>query len=258
MSEKDVCSDEKVLEILWKKEAINHMELKNLLYRLCHTADNSDCDSMQNYTHLSESVYDSRIVKIFNFISESFNLNCKVFYTKEVTKDDIKDQVDCLPELKLIQFLKAYNMNYFIFVDYEAPDEVYGCDYLLDILMDTSFNRMIHLIPGKEIRKIIDFIDDLDLFDVELYNLKNSNMEEIKTKVNNIVHNKELVYVETIYNGPGDNAKIWLYEFNIFDFKSTINEIENELNGIQYVKATTSLNMDDGDYTINVIIDTTK
>ena len=74
-----------------------------------------------------------------------------------------------MPTFSLIDFIEGAESNYFLVVDYEAPDKVYKCDYLVDILMDTVLHDVIYNLNENEIKNIINYINDLDLFDIELY-----------------------------------------------------------------------------------------
>ena len=82
-----------------------------------------------------------------------------------------------------------------------------------------------------------------------------NKMNKIKEKVNDIIYNKNLIYAETIYDGEDREDGVWLYEFCLYDEENKIDKIEDELNKIKYVGAITSPNMDDGDYTIEIVID---
>ena len=75
-----------------------------------------------------------------------------------------------MPTFALVDFIEGCEFNYFIVVDYEAPDKVYRCDYLLDLLEDTCLKRIINKeLNSDDINNVIDYINNLDLFDVVLY-----------------------------------------------------------------------------------------
>lgn len=165
-------NDKEVLDIIRNKKKIDNQDLYDLLYKLCNAGDNPDDedDKLRIYTHLSDDVYDSKIISIFAFICKQLWYGVEVLECKRITTDDIKDRVESLPIFSLIAFLEASEFNYFVVVDYEAPDEVYGCDYLLDILMDTIMNDVILKdLKQDDINNIVNYINDLDLFDIVLY-----------------------------------------------------------------------------------------
>ena len=170
MSEQDIMSDKQVLNIIMNKKEIDNKTLDALLYRLCNGGDNEFNDPLRIYTHLYDSEYDSKIISIFSYICKQIWYSVEVLECKHITTDDIKDRVESLPIFPLIAFLEASEFNYFVVVDYEAPDEVYGCDYLLDILEDTCMKRIINKeLKQDNINNIVNFIKDLYLFDIELY-----------------------------------------------------------------------------------------
>ena len=82
-----------------------------------------------------------------------------------------------------------------------------------------------------------------------------NKMNEVKDEIFKILNSQDLIYCETIYDGEGSEAGVWLYDFCIYDNEDKIDKIEDALNEIKYVGATTSPNMDDGDYSIECIID---
>lgn len=176
-NEQNVMSDEKVLDIILNKREIDNKTLDALLYRLCNGGDNEFSDPLRIYTHLQDDVYDSKIISIFAFICKQIWYSVEVLECKYITIDDMKDKVEVLPIFPLIEFLEASEFNYFIVIDYEAPDRVYACDYLLDILEDSCIKRIINEdLNQSNINHVVDFINDLDLFDVELYNEYNKKV----------------------------------------------------------------------------------
>lgn len=174
MTEQDVCSDKEVLEILFNEKELTHQELDSLLYRLFHAGDNPDSDTLQRYTHLTWYDYDKKMSKILKFIY-NFCDNLSFYDCKEVNYEDIRNLVGVLPNYALIEFLQALDNKYYIVIDFEE-DFVYDCDYLLEVLEDTVFKNIINdkdILCQEDINEIIKFIDDLDLFDIELYQLYN-------------------------------------------------------------------------------------
>lgn len=172
MSEQDVCSDERVLEILWNQEELTHNELDSLLYRLFHAGDNPDSDSLQRYTHLTWYDYDRKMSKVLRFIYK-FCPNLDFYDCKEITNQDIRDLVGVLPNSVLADFLEQIDDYYYITINYEE-DSIYECDYLLDISEDTILKEIINdkdILSQEDINSIVEFISDLDLFDIELYKL---------------------------------------------------------------------------------------
>ena len=163
-------NDKEVLDIIKNKKEINNQTLDTLLYRLCNAGDNPDDDRLRVYTHLPDDVYDSKIIGIFSFVCKQLWYGIEVLECKNITKKDIKDKVDVLPTWALIDFLGYIDTNFFMVIDYEAPDIVYQCDYLLDILMDTVIHDIIRDdLTQDNINDIIEYINNLDLFDIELY-----------------------------------------------------------------------------------------
>lgn len=165
-------NDKEVLEIIRNEKKIDNQGLYNLLYRLCNAGDNPDDedDKLRIYTHLSDNVYDSKIIGIFAFICKQLWYGIEVVRCKDITKDDIKDKVDVLPTWALIDYLTYMDDNFFMVIDYEAPDFIYQCDYLLDILMDTIMSDVILKdLKQDDINNIVNYINDLDLFDIVLY-----------------------------------------------------------------------------------------
>lgn len=169
MSEQDVMTDKMVLQTIWQNEAVDINTLHALLYRLCNAGDNPESDPLQRYTHISWNVYNDKICNVLSYIVTDPDSQVRVYNCKNVTNNDIRNQVGVLPNTALIDFLEGVENNYFLVIDYEAPDKVYECDYLLDILMDTIVYQIISDLNADEIQNIINYINDLDLFDIELY-----------------------------------------------------------------------------------------
>ena len=82
-------------------------------------------------------------------------------------------------------------------------------------------------------------------------------MNQVKNDVNNMVNNESFEYCEIIYDGEDSiEDNVWLYDFNIYDDdEDRIIALEEKLNNMKYVKATLYCNLDDGDYTIETVID---
>ena len=79
------------------------------------------------------------------------------------------------------------------------------------------------------------------------------NINQIKEKVNKIIKEENLVYCDVSYDAESDNEEnIWLYDLIVYDKAEKINQFVSKLN--KYVKTTIYKNMDDGDYTIECII----
>ena len=169
MTEQDVMTDKMVLETIWDNKPVDHQTLDALLYRLCHAGDNPDSDTLQRYTHITWNVFDDKICDILSYIVTDDRGWYAIYNCKKITDDDIRNQVGVLPTFSLIDFIEGAESNYFLVVDYEAPDKVYKCDYLVDILMDTVLHDVIYNLNENEIKNIINYINDLDLFDIELY-----------------------------------------------------------------------------------------
>lgn len=172
MIKQSVCSDKKILEILFKEKELTHQELEYLLYRLFHAGDNPESDTLQRYTHLTWYDYNQKISKILKFIYD-FCDYLSFYDCKEVSCEDIRNLVGVLPNCALIDFLQALDNNKYIIIDFEE-DFVYNYYCLLDILRDTMLKEIINdILCQEDINEIIKFINDLDLFDIELYQLYN-------------------------------------------------------------------------------------
>ena len=100
-------NDKDVLDIIQNKKKIDNENLYNLLYRLCNAGDNPDDedDNLRIYTHLSDDVYDSKIINIFAFVCKQLWYGIEVIRCMDITKEDIKDKVDVLPTWALIDYL---------------------------------------------------------------------------------------------------------------------------------------------------------
>ena len=111
----------------------------------------------------------SKILKfIYDFCDYLSFYDCK-----EISYEDIRNLVGVLPNYALIDFLQALDNNKYIIIDFEE-DFVYSCYYLLDILKNTTLKEIINdILYQEDINEIIKFINDLDLFDIELYQLYN-------------------------------------------------------------------------------------
>ena len=165
MIKQNVCSDKKILEILFKEKELTHQELEYLLYRLFHAGDNPESDTLQRYTHLTWYDYNQKISKILKFIYD-FCDYLSFYDCKEVSCEDIRNLVGVLPNYALIDFLQALDNNKYIIIDFEK-DFVYNYDCLLDILRDTMLKEIINdILCQEDINEIIKFINDLDLFDI--------------------------------------------------------------------------------------------
>lgn len=172
MIKQNVYSDKEILEILFNKKELNHQELDSLLYRLFHAGDNPESDTLQRYTHLTWYDYNQKMSKILKFIYD-FCDYLSFYDCKEISCEDIRNLVGVLPNYALIDFLQALDNNKYIIIDFDE-DFVYNCDYLLDILKDTILKEIINdVLYQEDINEIIKFINDLDLFDIELYQLYN-------------------------------------------------------------------------------------
>lgn len=165
-----IMNDKEVLNIIWNKKEIDNITLDNLLYQLCNAGDNEDTNTLMNYIHIGTDGYDHKICNLFNYICSLVDYSIEVYDCRSITNDDIRNQVGVLPTFALIDFIEGCEFNYFIVVDYEAPDKVYRCDYLLDLLEDTCMKRIINKeLNSNDIRKVINYINNLDLFDIVLY-----------------------------------------------------------------------------------------
>ena len=173
----EIMTDKEVLEILWNQEIIDNEKLDTLLYRLFHSADLPDEDSLQKYSHLTWYDFDRKMADILTFIcnlNDLYECNFRIWDVKDINNSVIIDQVGVLPEINLIEFLEGTLNHYYISVDYEAPNQVDSWDFLRDVLEYTYLKKIINnTFNQDDINKVIEFIDDLDLFDIELYKLYN-------------------------------------------------------------------------------------
>lgn len=70
-------------------------------------------------------------------INELLFENIDYFKCSEITDEDIKQLVDILPKLNLIQFIEGSLMADHILIDYEDQDKIYYCyseEECIDIL----------------------------------------------------------------------------------------------------------------------------
>lgn len=174
MTKQDVYSDKEVLEILFNEKELTHQELASLLYRLFYAGDNPNSDTLQRYTHLTWYDYEKKMSKILRFIY-NFCDYLSFYDCKEVNYEDIRNLVGVLPNYALIQFIEAIDNNRYIIIDFEE-DFIYPCYHLLEILEDVVFKELINdegILSQEDINSIVEFINDLDLFDIELYKLYN-------------------------------------------------------------------------------------
>lgn len=81
-----------------------------------------------------------------------------------------------------------------------------------------------------------------------------TNIDKIKKEINQIIKEEDLIYCETSYDDEGDNEldNIWLYELIVYDEEERIERFVSKLS--KYADTTIYKNIDDGDYTIECII----
>ena len=160
-------NDEKILNIILKKETINNETLNDVLYRLCFASNHKD--TLQYYRHIPWNVYNNKIYKILNYTCKQIWYSIKVTECKTITNEDIKNEVDILPTCSLIKFIKASISCDYIIIDYENYDEIHECYSLLDVLQTSCIQEVIKNLEQSNIDNIIEYIHNLDLFDIELF-----------------------------------------------------------------------------------------
>lgn len=77
-------------------------------------------------------------------INELLFENIDYFKCSEITDEDIKQLVDILPKLNLIQFIEGSLMADHIIIDYEDQDKIYFCyseEECIDILESIKNER---------------------------------------------------------------------------------------------------------------------
>ena len=81
------------------------------------------------------------------------------------------------------------------------------------------------------------------------------SVEEVRDNIYDLIKNFDEYFI--MYDAADDKDKnVWLYEIScIYDDSAYIVDIEEEINKIDHVFASSSMNMDDGDWTIECIID---
>lgn len=148
------------------KGTCNTKELSSLFWELFDIADNPL--ENQNYTYIIGDLtnYEIKITKGVNFLCQNILTDAKFLRCKNYHDDDvIKDEVGVLNHIGLIELINAYDWNFFILIDYEAPDDVIGMDYFLDLFDAWHIGEIIFELEQEDIDKMIKFLNELDLFD---------------------------------------------------------------------------------------------
>lgn len=84
-----------------------------------------------------------------------------------------------------------------------------------------------------------------------------NKINKIKKEIDKILEKENPVYCDNCYDGEcEDEEEIWFYDFIIYDRSEKINKIVSQIN--KYAETTLYKNMDDGDYTIECIINPKK
>lgn len=164
--------DLKVIDIVMNKRKIDNKELCELLYELFDAGDNP-LKSLRQYTRIGDSYYFDKMVNVMKNICTQTKREgmCDIYNVDFITKDDIHNMVDVLPMGdKLTSFIEGSMLNHIIFVDFENYDMVYRYNSLIEAF-EGNIKELVkddELIYEENIEKIIDFIYNLDLFDVEM------------------------------------------------------------------------------------------
>ena len=78
--------------------------------------------------------------------------------------------------------------------------------------------------------------------------------DRIKEKIDKILEKENPVYCDNCYDSEWESEEgVWFYDFIIYDRSEKINKIVSQIN--KYAETTLYKNMDDGDYTIECVID---
>ena len=156
-------SDKEVKEIYFKEKKCSN--INDFLYRIIKSVDEFD-DNLRLHSPLSGNDYEKKICKIIKYLVSLSDgtlafYRCKSWNNKEY----IREQVDVLPNSSLIDFINGIEWNFFILVDYEAPDKVYACDLLIEIY-DNIVVGIIKNLEQEDVDDVINYINNLDIFDI--------------------------------------------------------------------------------------------
>lgn len=83
--------------------------------------------------------------------------------------------------------------------------------------------------------------------------METNKINQIKKEINKIIKKENLVYCDVYYDGEcEDKDGVWLYDLIVYDRAEKITALVSKIN--QYAQTTLYKNMDDGDYTIECVI----
>lgn len=162
-------NDLEIIDIIRNKKELNNEELNELLYRLFESGDYA-LDTLRNYTRIGDCYYFDKMIDVLNCICRKTDGWFKIFNPDFTVTDDIHDMVDMLGPDMLIEFIKGTWLNSIVLVDFEGQDKVYRSDSLMDVYTKHLESIILDedIIIQGDIDDIIEFIYNLDLFDVEM------------------------------------------------------------------------------------------
>jgi len=159
-------NDSLVKDIYFKNKVCSKDEINSFLYRLIKSVDEFDDDLRLNNS-LNGNDYERKICKIIEYLVSLSDGTLAFYRCREWNNNDfIREQVGILPHSSLIEFINAIDWNYFILVDYEAPDKIYGCDLLIEVYDNLVELGIIKNLEQEDINDLINFINNLELFDI--------------------------------------------------------------------------------------------
>lgn len=157
-------SDKEVKEIYFKEKKCSN--INDFLYRIIKSVDEFDDDLRLN-SPLSGNDYEKKICKIIKYLVSLSDGTLAFYMCKSWNnKEYIREQVDVLPNSSLIDFINGIEWNFFILVDYEAPDKVYACDLLIEIYDNIVDLGIIKNLEKEDVDDLINYINSLDIFDI--------------------------------------------------------------------------------------------
>lgn len=157
-------SDKEVKQIYFKEKKCSN--INGFLYRIIKSVDEFDDDLRLN-SPLSGNDYERKVCKIIEYLVSLSDGTLAFYRCKEWNNTEyIKEQVGVLPNSSLIDFINGIEWNFFILVDYEAPDKVYGCDLLIEVYDNIVDLGIIRDLEQEDIDDLIEYINNLDIFDI--------------------------------------------------------------------------------------------
>ena len=157
-------SDKEVKQIYFKEKKCSNVN--DFLYRIIKSVDEPD-DTLRLKTPYIGNDYEKKICDIIKYIVSLADGTLAFYRCREWNNEEyIKEQVGVLPNSSLVDFINGIEWNFFILVDYEAPDKVYACDLLIEIYDNIVELGTIKELEQKDIDDLIEYINSLDIFDI--------------------------------------------------------------------------------------------